>query len=100
MELMACKLHNKNKVVVFLGISVTSTMLHMFMLKHTLTIFSMKLKWEMLTNLDYLDATQKMVAVACTKSNLYQLRILHSIIITNCFAFVAITWGLLEVLCV
>jgi hypothetical protein len=57
LKLVGRKLHNKNEVVVSLGMSVTSTMLHMFMLKHTLTIFSMKLKWKMLTNFDCLDAT-------------------------------------------
>jgi hypothetical protein len=57
LKLVGRKLHNKNEVVVFLGMSVTSTMMCMLMLKHTLTIFSMKLKWEMLIDLDCLDAT-------------------------------------------
>jgi hypothetical protein len=58
LKLVGRKLYNKNEVVVSLGMNVTSTMLHMLMLKHTLTNFSMKLKWEMLINLNYLDATQ------------------------------------------
>jgi hypothetical protein len=51
------KLQNTNEIVVFLRDECNKYYANMFMLEHTST-FSMKLKWEMLINLDYLDVVQ------------------------------------------